>query len=265
MLFHAKCLTIRMDDSEMDYVTFGRGDKTLVMLPGLSTGGVKGSAFLLAYLYRIFAEDYTVYVFDRKRTIPAEYTVRDMAADTAAAMKELGLTAADVLGISQGGMVAQYLAIDAPQLVNKLALGVTLARENETVRTAVENWLSLSRKGDYRALTADMLEKMYSEAYLKKYRRLAPIISVLNRPKDRVRFERLAEACLTCQAYDELEKIRCPVWVLGGGQDRIVGKRASEEIAEKLKCGLYVYRDLGHAAYEEAEDFNDRILNFFKK
>lgn len=264
MLFHAKDLTVKTDCFEMDYVTFGKGNRTLVMLPGLGTRGVKGTAILLAYLYRSFTKDYTVYVFDRIRDIPEGYTVRKMAEDTASAMKALGLASADVFGVSQGGMIAQYLAIDFPELVSGLVLGVTLAKENGTVRTAVENWIRLSKEGDHTALTIDMFEKMYTEPYLRRYKWLFPVLCILNRPADAVRFERLAEACLTCNTYEELEEIRCPVLVIGGEQDRVVTGKASREIAEKLKCRLYLYRGLGHAAYEEAKDFNKRVLDFFR-
>ena len=37
-----------------------------------------------------------------------------------------------------------------------------------------------------------------------------------------------------------------------------------QEIAEKLGCEIYMYEELGHAAYEEAKDFNKRIYEFFK-
>ena len=50
-----------------------------------------------------------------------------MALDIAAAMDTLGIKNADIFGVSQGGMIAQYLAIDRPDLVNKLVLAVTLS------------------------------------------------------------------------------------------------------------------------------------------
>jgi len=53
--------------------------------------------------------------------------------------------------------------------------------------------------------------------------------------------------------------------VIGGKQDKVVSEMASEEMAEKLGCEIYMYEELGHAAYEEAVDFNKRVLNFLKK
>ena len=38
-----------------------------------------------------------------------------------------------------------------------------------------------------------------------------------------------------------------------------------EEIAEKIRCEIYMYERLGHAAYEEAKDFNERIYKFLRK
>jgi pimeloyl-ACP methyl ester carboxylesterase len=58
----------------------------------------------------IFGGDFT--------TVP--YLLSDMAADTAGLLKELGVPRAHVVGASMGGMIAQQLAIDRPDLVASL-------------------------------------------------------------------------------------------------------------------------------------------------
>ena len=265
MIYNAKELKLNVRDLQLDYLTFGSGTKPLVMIQGLNTRGIKGAAPSLAYMYRIFAKDYKVYLFDRRSNIHEGITVRALAADIAAAMDALSLKNADVFGVSQGGMIAQYLAIDRPDLVRNLVLAVTLSRNNDTVCSVIGSWIEMTERGDMKALVADMAEKMYSDAYLKRYRPLLPLLTVLQKPKDVPRFINLAKACLTCSAYDELEKISCPVLILGGKQDKIVGSTACEEIAEKLGCEIYVYDTLGHAAYEEAKDFNKRVYDFMIK
>ena len=117
-------------------------------------------------------------------------------------------------------------------------------------------------RGATKELVADMAEKMYSDTYLKRYRAMLPLLTVLQKPKDVPRFVTLAKACLTCDTYQELDKIQCPVFVIGGRQDQVVSGTASEEIAEKMGCSIYMYDHLGHAAYEEAKDFNRRVFNF---
>lgn len=262
MLYHAKEKTLILPHVQMDYITFGSGAKPLVMIQGLSTRSIKGAAVSLACMYRIFAKEYTVYLFDRRKNICGDITVRELAADIASAMDALNISNADVFGVSQGGMIAQYLAIDRPELVHKLVLAVTLSRNNETVRTVVSNWIDLTKKGDMKSLVADMAEKMYSPAYVKRYKPFMPLLTLLQTPKDVPRFLTLAKSCLTCSAYDELKKIRCPVLVIGGAKDKVVTGESSAEIAQKLGCRLHMYEDLGHAAYEEAKDFNRRIFDF---
>ena len=264
MLFNIKEETIKIAHTTMDYIAFGRGEKSLVIIPGLSLNRVKGAGLSLAYMYRIFAKDYRVYVFDRKEMISEGYTVREIAQDTAAAMKILRISKAYIFGVSQGGMIAQYLAIDYPELVEKLVLGVTLSKQNETVKNVVETWIQFAESGNLRSFVEDMLIKMYSSQYIKKYRMLIPLMIGMSKKADLKRFVILAKSCITCDTYKELHKIQCPVLVLGGRQDKVVTGRASEEIAEKLGCEIYMYEELGHAAYEEAKDFNQRIYQFLK-
>ena len=119
MFYHAKNGTVKLSGGEMEYIRFGSGNRNLVMLPGLgdSLRSLKGTALPVAVMYRQFAKDFTVYMFSRRQNLPSGYTTRQMARDQAEAMEQLGIEQADVFGVSMGGMIAQYLAIDHPQKV----------------------------------------------------------------------------------------------------------------------------------------------------
>ena len=262
-MYHVQELKLQIQGQTLDYITFGSGTQPLIMIQGLNTRGIKGAGASLAYLYRIFTKDHKVFLFDRRPDVREGITVREMAQDIALAMDALGLTKAYVLGVSQGGMIAQYLAVDRPDLVKKLVLAVTLSRNNDTVTDVVNSWISMAQQGDMGKLITDMAEKMYSDAYIRRYRPFLPLLTLVQKPKDVQRFTRLAKACLTCNTYELLDQIHCPVLVLGAEQDQVVTGAASREMAEKLGCSIYMYDHLGHAAYEEAKDFNRRILDFF--
>ena len=51
--------SIKIDNTEIDYVSFGKGKTPLILIPGLSLRDVKGSGLPLAYMYRIFAKEYS--------------------------------------------------------------------------------------------------------------------------------------------------------------------------------------------------------------
>lgn len=182
MFYNAKEKLLEIQDIQMNYITFGKGEKPLILIQGLSTRSIKGAAFSVAYMYRMFARDYKVYLFDRRENISDGITVRDLAADIAMAMDTLKITNADIFGVSQGGMIAQYLAIDRPDLVNQLVLAVTLSKNNETVERTVNDWIHITEQNNMKRLITDMAEKMYSDIYVKRYKPFMALLRACNIP-----------------------------------------------------------------------------------
>ena len=244
--------SVLLGNTEMDYVSFGEGEKRLVVLPGLSDGltTVKGKAWLLSLPYRKFFRDYTV-------------SMEDMADDQASAMRSLGIGQACVLGVSQGGMIAQELAVRHPALVEKMILAVTAPNANETVKTVVSGWMELAERGDHTALMTDTAEKLYSGRYLQKYRKAFPYLAKLTKPSGYDRFLKNADAILRFDARREQSKISCPTLIIAGSDDRTVGTDAASELHSAIAGSeLFIYEGLGHGAFEEAKDFYDRVLAF---
>ena len=265
MFFNATNGNIIIENGNMDFISFGKGEKVLIMIPGLSDGlkTVKGMANVMARMYKCFAKSHRVYILSRKNNMDKGYSTRDMAADYKVALEKLGVLKADVLGVSQGGMIAQYLAIDYPDLVEKLVLAVTLSKQNETVESIISSWIKMAEKDDYRSLFIDIAEKSYTEKRLRKYRPLYPLLSKIGKPKCFNRFIIQANACMTHNAYDELDKINCPTLVIGGDSDKITGSGTSEEIAGKIKNSkLIIYHGFGHSVYDEVKDLNQTVLKF---
>lgn len=264
-MLKAKNGCLKLYTGEMDYIRFGCGRRTLVMLPGVGDGlkTVKGMALPFALLYRTLAKDFTVYVFSRRRELPRRMTTREMAEDLNQAMDLLSISDAAINGVSQGGMVAQWLAVDHPDKVGKLVLTVTLSRQNETVRDVIARWTDMANRGDYKGIMLDTAERSYSEKRLKTARIEYGLLGGFGKPKSFQRFLTQAESCLTHDAYDSLDRISCPTLVIGGTDDRIVTGRASAEIAEKIPGSvLYMYEGLGHGLYEEASDYLQQLADF---
>ena len=258
---------VKIGNTEMYYAAFGKGPEKLAILPGLSDGlvTVKGKALILSAPYRKYLRDYTVYMFSRKNVMPEGYSIRDMAEDQALALRSLGIDRVNLLGVSQGGMIAQYMAIDHPEMVQRLVLAVTAPDANAVAKNTVSAWISMARRGDHRALMTDTAQKMYSEPYFRKYRAFLPLVARLTKPSSCDRFLKNALAILRFDARSELPKISCPTLIIAGSDDRAVGKDAAYRLKEAISDSeLFVYEGLGHGAYEEAEDFYDRVFAFLR-
>ena len=82
------------------------------------------------------------------------------------------------------------------------------------------------------------------------------------------RFIILAEGTRGFDMTEELAKIRCPVLAVGVFEDAVLDSDATMEIAERLDCRedfrLYLYIGFGHAAFDTAPDYRERLLRFFE-
>jgi len=256
---------VRLNGDTMHYIRFGRGRRTLIMLPGLGDGltTVKGTALPMAVLYRAFAKDFTVYMFSRRNHLPEGMTTRGMAKDLKDAMDALGIQRADLLGVSMGGMIAQHFAADYPGRTGKLILVVTCADANSILTESVCEWVAMAKRGDHTALMDSNVRLIYSDAYYHKNKRLIPVTGRLTKPRSYDRFFIQAAACISHDARARLSSIAAPTLVIGGAQDRVLGAEASCALAAAIPgAQLKMYEEWGHGLYDEAKDFKRTVLDF---
>lgn len=252
--------SVKTERFEMEYFSFGHGKEPFVIIPGVSMKSLMPVAPAISMAFAGFREDYTVYLFDRKKEIQSEYCVWDMAEDTSEAMRVLGIQNADIYGASQGGMIAQCIAISHPEQVHALYLASTMARGNRCSDSVMNEWLNLSLHDNPQDLNHSLFTHIYSTAYYQKNRSAFEMLEKQASPEEIIRFRFLVKACREFDVFDRLDEIRCPAVVVGSWQDRVLSGHASVELAEKLRCTLHMYSGYSHAVYDEAPDFIGRML-----
>ena len=251
----------------MDYVTFGKGKQPLVIIPGLGDGlqTVKGKAQIFSLSYRLLAKHYKIYVFSRINELRQGYATRDMAADVAEAMETLNLDTAYVMGISQGGMIAQWLAANFPERVQRLILAVTTAKPSQLARERIEHWQKLSQSGNFKHLMLDIAQHSYTQKSYQKWRLLYNVMGIFGRIKDKQRIDIQSVSCLKHDSLDFLEKINCPTLIIGAEKDDVLGVDGSLELHQHIKDSqLTILPECGHALYEQNKDFQKRVLVFLE-
>jgi 3-oxoadipate enol-lactonase len=111
--------------AELYWERSGRGEP-LLLIQGMSgTHLTWGEPFLSR-----LEPDFDCVVFDNRgignsAEVSAPFTIAELADDALAVMDAAGLETAHVLGISMGGMVAQQVALMAPERLRTLTLGCT--------------------------------------------------------------------------------------------------------------------------------------------
>ena len=259
---------LNVDDTYVNYISFGSGKKNLIIIPGLGESFkiFKRMAIPMAITYKKFAKEFKVYVFFRREKLKEGFSTCDMANDIISHMKELNINSASVVGVSEGGMIAQYIAINAPEMVDKLILAVTVAKSNDILNNSVDTWIEMAHNDDYKGIMIDTAKKSYTGKYIKKSIKL---YGFLGRFKKNIRYDRFyiqADACKNHNSVNELNKIKCPTLIIGAKEDKVLGYIGSEELHNNiLGSDIYIYDGYSHGVYEQAKDFNNRILNFLKK
>ena len=254
----------------MNYFRFGKGEKTMVILPGLSVQSVIGSAEAVADEYAAFSDEYTVYVFDRREDLPGSYTVEEMARDTAEAFRLLGLSDIDLFGASQGGMIAMVIAQEHPELIHSLVLGSSSCRVTDEQYSVIDEWAGFARAGDAKGLYLSFGEKVYPEDIFLQYRDVLISMAETVTEKELSNFIILAEGTKGFDVSGSMDRIKCPVLSLTSDDDIVLGKEAGELIAELMKdsplFSCYTYSGYGHAVYDTAApEFQQRMLSFFSE
>ena len=261
--------SIKTEAFEMEYLRFGEGKKTLVILPGLSVQSVLLSAGAIAKQYELFSKDFTVFLFDRRKDLPQKYPVSAMAEDTANAMKTLGLSGTCLFGASQGGMIAMSIAIDSPALVSKLALGSTDCRIEPDRCEVIDHWIELAKEARREDLYLSFGERIYPKEIFERYRRALRFMSKRVTKEELERFTVLAEGSRGFDVSSRLCEIRCPTLLISDSEDRVIRPEAAEEIAAQLcenpDFEHRRYHGFGHAAYDTAPDYTQRLYDFFMR
>ena len=256
--------TINTESFSMNYCQFGQGQEALVIIPGLSVQSVLGFAEAIAESYQALAADFTIYVLDRINELPVHYSVQEMAEDTAIALQVLGLGPVCLFGASQGGMIAMKIAADHPELVKRLILGSTSAQVTEAQYDQIfEGWANMARAGDAASLYLAFGKAIYPTPMFEQSRQLLLDASKTVTEDELRRFAIQTEGMKDFDIREDLEKIACPVLVLGSRDDQVLGGEASEQIAEQIQdCELYMYDGYGHAVYDLAPDYRERMKRF---
>ena len=190
---------------------------------------------------------------------PGPYTVAELAADALQVLDEAGVERTHVLGTSLGGMVAQELALAAPDRVDRLVLVSTTPGGAESF-----------------PMPEQTVQLMTSGATLRQFveNALAPgadaeLVERILRHRERTAqpFDAWSAQAAAGATFDELERIdaiAAPTLVLHGTEDAVVDSRNTALLALRIpNARVELFPGGGHIFFWEQPDRFARVVTEF--
>jgi pimeloyl-ACP methyl ester carboxylesterase len=257
----------RVNGIQIYFEEHGQGEP-LLLIQGL--GYPSGMWFLqIPALSRHFR----TIVFDNrgvgKTDKPDEpYSVPLMASDAAGLLAALGIQKTHVVSVSLGGYIAQELALNHPDRVDRLVLMATSCGSPRYMELTKALWDEIAKLAGLppeqiirQGMSFAVTEKFYREhpdwidrSVAVRMENLQPLYA----------FTRQSAAAMSFDIRDRAQLIRQPTLILAGAQDRIMPPVLTEELSRKIPQAQFkVFPNAAHLLFlEEADSVNRVLLDF---
>jgi 3-oxoadipate enol-lactonase len=251
------------------YETLGdRSNPPIVMVLGLSHRLPHWGR-----LPALLAEQLFVVTFDCRGMGQSEkqdepFAVSDEVGDILSVMDAAGVERAAVYGRSRGGMLAQELALTAPERVTALILSGTSHRgpsaigSTEIVNRAMNFTPDMTREQIFETQNVAMASPGWKERDPEAFAEVMRID--LEAPPRRFAVVRQQESISAWSSFDRLGQIRCPTLVICGADDGMVPPENSRQIAARVPgAKLELIPQCGHLPMlEKPREVAELVLRF---
>jgi 3-oxoadipate enol-lactonase len=227
------------------YFTEQGSGPPLLLVHGLMVSGEMFAPVLdrFAAFHRVIVPDLRGH--GQSRALPPPYTAQQLAADLAGLLQQLGIESAAVLGYSQGGAIAQQLALDWPKRCGRLVLACTYAFNMATPREWLEGHMTpfLLRLLGPRRFAAFVVSQGARE--LSKNRAAWLVNLMANQDR-----KLMVAAWRETMAFDSrprLAEIACPTLIVAGSTDQAVPMHHAQMLHAGIEGSkLIVIEGAGH-------------------
>lgn len=177
----------------------------------------------------------------------AEHSIAHIASEVLALLDQLQLPSAHFVGHSTGGLVAQVLALDHPDRVDRIVLSATWARPDRRFRDLFQTRRVVLERAGFAAYNAVAKLLAYPpDWYEANLASAAPIDFQTADQGDLATALARIDMLLAFDRADELGRIDAPTLIVGAGDDAIVPVSHSHDLARRLPQARMIELQGGH-------------------
>jgi 3-oxoadipate enol-lactonase len=195
---------------------------------------------------------------------PGPYSIGQLARDALVLLNALDLERVHFCGLSMGGMIGMWLAIHAPERINRLVLCNTAPRiaPPDMWDTRIET----VRKGGMEAITDGVIGRWFTQAFIA---RAPEAVEAVRHGLLRTPAEGYTACCAAIRDMDqraEIGRIQAPTLVLSGTHDVATTPADGRFLAEHIAAARYTELATAHLSNIEAADpFTEAVVKFLNK
>lgn len=252
----------------LPYAALGDG-QPLIIVAGLSpTTGFRGGLAVRAALGPLveLAASRRIVVLNRRPGLPTGITMAEIAAEHREALSAgFGDRRLDVIGLSTGGSIAQQVAADHPELIQRLVLISTACRLGPYGRSLQRTVAAKVRRGARRQAIATLAAGLIPP----RRGRLAVAAAALVTPHrlfaDAQGIDDMATTIEAEDAFDltQCPPIQAPTLLLAGRNDRFYAPSLFQETADMVSgCRLHLFDKRGHITVMRDPAFRSETERF---
>ena len=253
----------------MHYHEAGGGDRGVILFVHGSGPGASGWSnfkgnypFLAEHGYRTIVPDTMGYGYSTKPEDGA-FSLDDVAAQYKALLDALGVARATVVGNSQGGAIAITMALNYPDLVDKLVLMAPGGLEARETYMEMEGIKAMIRVLYKEGISKETMRKVFALQLNDESKITDEIIEERYQVAVTQHKDNIARIRVTNQE-DRLSDIECPVLCFWGANDKFFPVSGASKIASSCpNSRTMLIANCGHWVMVEYQTlFNNLTLNF---
>ena len=253
----------------MHYHEAGSGERGVVLFVHGSGPGASGWSnfkgnypFLAEQGYRTIVPDTMGYGYSSKPEDGA-FSLSDVAAQYKGLLDSLGVERATIVGNSQGGAIAITLALDYPELVDKLVLMAPGGLETRETYMAMEGIKAMIRVLYKEGISKETMRKVFTLQLHDESKITDEVIEERYQVAMTQHKDNIARIQVRNQE-DRLSELQCPVLCFWGSDDKFCPSTGATKIATHCpQSRTMLIANCGHwVMVEYAQLFNNLTLQF---